>query len=81
MGACGETRNTVINFQLDGITEGMHPVLTVGGESFELIPDSLGFVSFYAEGLDKPQDGMLECGNTVCCCMFNRKKVLMFMLI
>ena len=62
MGACGETRNTVINFQLDGITEGMHPVLTVGGESFELIPDSLGFVSFYAEGLDKPQDGMLECG-------------------
>lgn len=62
MGACGETRNTVINFQLDGITEGMHPVLTVGGESFELIPDSLGFVSFYPEGLDKPQDGMLECG-------------------
>lgn len=61
-GACGETKNTVINFQLDGITRGMHPLLVVEGTSFELTPDSLGFVSFYPEGLDKPQDGMLECG-------------------
>lgn len=62
LGACNKSGDTVVNFQLEGMTQGMQPILTVGGKRVALAFDSLGFASFYPDGRERPQDGMLECG-------------------
>lgn len=60
--ACEKTGRTGMEFQLEGLTEGVSPLLKTKDRTYELIPDSLGFVVFHPTKEDKSEEGVFEYG-------------------
>lgn len=60
--ACEKTDRRGIGFQLEGLREGVCPLLKTGDRTYELVPDSLGFVAFHPAAGDESEEGVFEYG-------------------
>lgn len=59
--ACSRQKETVVNFQLEGLLSGVTPVLVTERRSVELQPDSLGFAVF--EPVEGGEYALFQYGN------------------